>query len=81
MSPAALAPPPQLKLMSINQASTAMGGSPSPAMLRKLIKQGLLPHVRIGRRLLLAEADLVAFVAARRTSGPVDELAAARGAR
>lgn len=81
MSPAALAPASLLKLLSINQSAAAVGGGLSPAMIRKLIRLGQLPCVRIGRRVLVAETDLAAFVASRRTGGQaVDELAAARGA-
>lgn len=45
-------------------------------------ERGLLPGVRLGRRVLFEPAAVAAFVAARRTGGQVaDELAAARAGR
>jgi excisionase family DNA binding protein len=42
-----------------------------PESIRRMIRQGRLPAMRIGKRLLIAEADILAFEAAQHVRGPV----------
>jgi excisionase family DNA binding protein len=44
----------------------------SEVSIRRAIRQGTLPHVRLGRAVRIALTDLDAFAAARRVAGRLD---------
>lgn len=55
------------RLMSLKTARTRyFDDEISDSMLRKLIRIGELPRVQIGRRVMLAESDVVAYIARQR---------------
>jgi excisionase family DNA binding protein len=51
-------------------AEVARRTSLSPLTIRRAIARGELAHVRIVRRVLVREADLIAFVEARTYASP-----------
>lgn len=53
-------------LLTVDEAARFL--SISLRSLQSLISKGLLPVVRIGRRVLICHEDLTAFIASRRTS-------------
>jgi excisionase family DNA binding protein len=55
----------------INARAAAAALSISARTLWSLTNRGDLPHVRCGRRVLYAPADLAAYIEARRVSGSV----------
>jgi excisionase family DNA binding protein len=58
---------PRPRLFSLATARrTYFGDEISDSMLRKEIRIGRLPAVRIGRRVMLTEADLEAYIASQR---------------
>lgn len=53
-----------MSLLSVPDAARRC--SVSPFTLRRWLRLRRLPHVRLGRRVLLAEADLAEFISAHR---------------
>ena len=54
--------------LALSPAEAAIALSVSERSVRQLIDEGALPHVRLGRRILVTIDDLRAFLEARRVS-------------
>jgi len=55
------------RLLSVEEASSKLGVS--PLTLRAWIRQRRLPHVKLGRRVLLDSADIEHFIAIHKIGG------------
>jgi excisionase family DNA binding protein len=53
--------------ISVNDAALAL--SLSPWTIRKWIKKGIIPSIRLGRRVLVSPGDLEKFVSVSRSQG------------
>jgi excisionase family DNA binding protein len=62
-------------LMGIAEGAMRLGIS--KFTLRSWIRQGVIPHVRLGRRVLLAPIDIEKFIAANRIEARAATMAAA----
>jgi excisionase family DNA binding protein len=65
----------EAKLISIAEGATRLGIS--RFTLRAWIRQRIIPHVRLGRRVLLAPIDIEKFIAANRVEARAAAMAAA----
>jgi excisionase family DNA binding protein len=59
----------EAKLISITEGATRLGIS--KFTLRSWVRQGIIPHVRLGRRVLLDPRDLDHFIQAGRVEARI----------
>lgn len=65
----------ETRLISIAEGATRLGIS--RFTLRSWIRLGVIPHVRLGRRILLAPIDIENFIATNRVEARAAAMAAA----
>jgi excisionase family DNA binding protein len=56
------------RLVSVNRAAELLGGL-APATIRKFIRNGKLPALKVGGRVTLKVSDLLAFITPRPVEG------------